>query len=939
MIKLCKKLILAIMLIMGLIIFPAKCLAIEENFEGEGTSENPYIIAGYDDLRQFRDLVNQGITFGGKFFYQTADIDLHNEKWVPIGNVEKDSSFLGVYNGAGHNIKNLKIINDKGYAGFFGKLGGVVANLGIESGSIQGMHAGSIASTSDGEKAIIINCYNKASIKGQRAGGIADSFAGGTIANCWSVGELEGEITGGIVSYGGDVKLYSCFTTSSSVCPVDVSSTTSYAVDKDFLYSDSFAKDFSFRTALSQYMFLNSREVKLLQWEVVEGKLNYGDDKGYLQLFDFLNSYLLPAILLILVFIGVIKWKYADKKEVWKLYNKPIIALFIISGVVSNFVDTALIAKGTRYLNWGNGTFILLVNLIFLTMLVYLIRYINWHLLKFKKEWIPLICLIVLILSLEGLQFDIVPSYDACLYYGSFVKAISLFRIDLFSFIGAFVCWKWAHGLALFIAPIEFFMPGNIIGVYISNMVITVVTIVCLYWLIKSVYSSVSNGIAVATCAIFIFSPYVLGLFTYFCMDWHLVFFSVWLLCSVKKKNNYLISFCGFLLAFTKITGLVFYVFLLLAVGLFEIFENAENTLWRKVIYWWDWKKVFLWILPAVIFLVSLLYGDHLTIQNFYGASNTSSMIEWWNFDRIYITVIQTFIYGFRWLFLIGIVISIISSLGKRKEQENFITKDNREFLLSVIIAYIGVLVMLCIHNGDAECPRYTAIFTLLYVLSVPFVLMVVFRKICLRNIVAGGMVILLMIQTYWTIDPSIIKSDQWIDTGKVQLHKLASSRDERLSMNLGTNYGPGHLIICDLYAYNIQYSYYSDLVDKLLEEINPTEKDIFYILDLAEYEVHLSGSANRNYKIYWNPSQKKRTYSSENNIYLYSKSITTDEMMDLIRSDKKDLNKFYIIVAQRVDEQEIMEAIQKSNYNVVDEICVENLYGSMKVYEVRKDI
>lgn len=937
MIKLGRRIILVIVILVGLIGNPVMCFAIEKSFEGEGTPENPYIIASYEDLRQFRDLVNQGNTFEGKFFYQIVDIDLHNEEWIPIGNVEKNSSFFGVYNGAGHTIQNLKISNSVEYAGFFGELCGIVANLGIESGNIQGQYAGAIASTSGGERALIINCYNKAKITGQRAGGIADYFVEGTIANCWSTGELEGETLGGIVSYGGDVKIYSCFTTSPWLCPSDVSSTTSYSVDESFLYSNSFAKDFSFRTALGQYMFLDSQEVKLLQWELNQGELKYSDEKGYLQGVGFLNLYLLPIIVLIFIFIGIVKFRNIERKDIWKLYSKQVTAICIIAGIISNFVDTALVSKGAKYLNWGNATFIVLINLIFWAMLICLIKYSGWRQFKFKKEWIPLGCVIVFVLILEYLQFDIVPSFDASLYYGSFVKAISCFRIDLLSFIGAFVCWKWAHGLALLIAPIEFFMPGNIIGVYISNMVITAVTIVCLYWLIKNIYSSISNTIATLCCAVFMFSPYVLGLFTYLCMDWHLIFFMVWLLCSVKKKNNLMISFCGFLLAFTKITGLVFYVFLLFMQGLFEMFENNGDTLWKKIACWWNWKKVLLWVSPVFAFLISLLYGDHLTIQNFYGASDTSSMIEWGNFTRIYITFIQTFVYGFRWLFFIGIVVSIVIFLIKRSKLDKIITKENTIFLVSIAIAYMGVFAMLCIHNGDAECPRYTAIFTLLYALSLPFVLLVVFKKEYIRNVVIGAIAILLMIQTYWTIDPSILQSAQFIDTGKIQLHKLASLKDERLSMNLGTNYGPGHHILCDLYAYNIQYNYYSDLLDKLLEKINPTEKDTFYVLDLFEYEIHLSGSANRNYKIYWNPRQKKRTYDEKNNIYLDSKSITTDEVVNLVKSGQKELNKFYIIVVPRVDEREAIEAISKSNYMINNEIDVENLYGSMKVYEVKR--
>ena len=85
-------------------------------------------------------------------------------------------------------------------------------------------------------------------------------------------------------------------------------------------------------------------------------------------------------------------------------------------------------------------------------------------------------------------------------------------------------------------------------------------------------------------------------------MDWHLAFFAVWLLCGIYKKDNLLIAFSGYLLSFTKITGFVFYVFVLLAYGLFEIYKFETKNMWKKIIYWWQWDKVILWIFPALYF-------------------------------------------------------------------------------------------------------------------------------------------------------------------------------------------------------------------------------------------------------------------------------------------------------------------------------------------------
>jgi len=69
-------------------------------------------------LKAFRDSVNAGNTYSGKTVTLTADIDLNNENWTPIGN--SDNKFLGVFDGGNHTISNLKIETQSSYAGLFG---------------------------------------------------------------------------------------------------------------------------------------------------------------------------------------------------------------------------------------------------------------------------------------------------------------------------------------------------------------------------------------------------------------------------------------------------------------------------------------------------------------------------------------------------------------------------------------------------------------------------------------------------------------------------------------------------------------------------------------------------------------------------------------------------------------------------------------------------
>ena len=78
---------------------------------GSGTESDPYQIGTADQLKLFRDIVNGagGQTQNrGAYAVLTADIDLNNEPWTPIG-PDRDSAYTGTFDGQGHTVKNLSV--------------------------------------------------------------------------------------------------------------------------------------------------------------------------------------------------------------------------------------------------------------------------------------------------------------------------------------------------------------------------------------------------------------------------------------------------------------------------------------------------------------------------------------------------------------------------------------------------------------------------------------------------------------------------------------------------------------------------------------------------------------------------------------------------------------------------------------------------------------
>lgn len=183
-------------------------------FEGEGTSEQPFIITTAHDLARLRDMANQGDTVAWCHFRQEADIDLSEveqgaEGWIPIGTASSSYAFHGDYDGAGHIIKNLRCESEDD-AALFGDVHGTIRNLGIVSGSVTGGRAAGFACSMN-EEGIILNCYNSAHVKGSSlSAGIVCSNTG-KVLYCWNNGEILGgtNTTGGIETEPGE-KLTQC---------------------------------------------------------------------------------------------------------------------------------------------------------------------------------------------------------------------------------------------------------------------------------------------------------------------------------------------------------------------------------------------------------------------------------------------------------------------------------------------------------------------------------------------------------------------------------------------------------------------------------------------------------------------------------------------------------------------------------------------------------
>lgn len=189
---------------------------------GDGTQGNPFQIETAAQLAHFAKTVNEGEAYLHKYIVLTADIDLANKEWTPIGNYS--NPFKGNFNGDNHTVTGMQISGESDRVGLFGECtkfndNSAIKNITVKDSVICGKNfvgaivgyaeeinienSRSIGNTINGKTDVggicgkiggysvgkVSQCYNSSKVTGRgRTGGIAGM--GGIAENCLNTGEI-----------------------------------------------------------------------------------------------------------------------------------------------------------------------------------------------------------------------------------------------------------------------------------------------------------------------------------------------------------------------------------------------------------------------------------------------------------------------------------------------------------------------------------------------------------------------------------------------------------------------------------------------------------------------------------------------------------------------------------------------------------------------------
>lgn len=181
----------------------------------EDSQQTVYEIGTAEQLKAFRDSVNEGKTYAGDYIKLTGNIDLdgsESDQWTPIG-LSVTIPFKGTFDGNGHKISGLYINTTSDFQGLFGYIKeGEIKNLSV-SGTVKGSYdVGGIVGNNNSGK--VINCCNSAEIvsTNSRSGGVAGRIDNsGIVINCFNEGKISGGYESGGVVGCTNYKVENCW--------------------------------------------------------------------------------------------------------------------------------------------------------------------------------------------------------------------------------------------------------------------------------------------------------------------------------------------------------------------------------------------------------------------------------------------------------------------------------------------------------------------------------------------------------------------------------------------------------------------------------------------------------------------------------------------------------------------------------------------------------
>ncbi len=623
--------------------------------------------------------------------------------------------------------------------------------------------------------------------------------------------------------------------------------------------------------------------------------------------------------------------------------------LALILAPFALFFDAALMFRGRINLSLPLAiTIAVVLNVGLLVLSIFFCRYFlayqrtklpekskRLRFLKCKlSSYLPVTLVAVVFSILALFQFDTVPLYDGSLYYDALISALEKFTFSPDSLLSTFSLLSHpTQGAVLLTGTGEMLFPRQSVGVYIVTLLVTLVAIFSLYAISGRMFPQKPAWIKAAGTAVFAFCPYLLGLFSHMNPDYITLLLFIIFIYAFAEEWDYLASFLALLLVFSKEIGILFYVSFLIPAILTRAGKTDGKRYITKLRNHLFPKRLFLYSIAPLLFLYYALFSNGLSFGE---AFTNKSSFRWdnngvhcfgINIDYISAKLDQILYVNFFWLTTLLFIMAVFVYLFRnRKSSQIKLTDDSADISLlsGIAISTLTYAVFSCLYI-TVMCPRYNVCFALPISIFCIWSVSYIWKNHKIAKIIMGIIILLLLVQNYYNIDPSLFLGHEKINIGYSYIYTPTKYMNEPA--------------VSELYVYNHTYTYSDDLLNQALKKIEPGSTDCFVSVDEDWAELYLTGEPLvAKHLICWDSINLRRTFDDQAKGVFLPKS-TKVSGTDLLSGKQIVLpDNFYFLVTAHTDGQSYAQSIADRGYTQTDSFMVSNYLGYLTVYHFQRN-
>lgn len=518
------------------------------------------------------------------------------------------------------------------------------------------------------------------------------------------------------------------------------------------------------------------------------------------------------------------------------------------------------------------------------------------------------IIILLIAIFFRAIQLGTKPKWDSEFYFNSLVAGCENFDFSLRSFIEVFrLC---AHPTIMYAAITSigyFLIPGDIVGVQLINLILSIIAIHFVYQILKVVAAGINERIIAFATLVFSFAPMFLGTFSTYTPDFGVAVFFIFVLYFHLKKKYMLMFFYSVCLILTKEIGII------LLAGYYSVYcililfltSGSCGDRFRKVVT----DKTFIYglcsgMLGAIYYVYSMFLSDFSNWKFSFGTEeagvvqDTTQMVSnfIYNFSYI-ITKLKTLvILNFSWILFILLLISCLVIIKRKLLKRILFYKEMVAICGSMIFFCVFTFLYITYNNS-----RYHLVYELcLFLLSLS-VIIKLFGKRKEVLILLIGLCFIFGLEAYTTVDPLT----------KIFFDRIESG--SRLAM-VTTNWEGHSGVKADVTVYNHQFTYLDKAYDAILEKEYSSDKDIIVWGPYSETKaVAIEGIEG---KFVWNFKDNKRECVANENTEAFN-IVYEEEFEEMLKNDQLNEEAILICTPQFGNYVETAKEVLSNYYDI----------------------